>query len=197
MTEPCMAPFRGQPMQDLSYVTVGLSSAQCRRGWRAGWVASPALPGLATLHRAVTTRRALAWAGRPGPDVFHEPSSENLRSLETALPRLRSVATRKRSTGTWPSEPSPHRERPLSAGRSENPPSCVFRACAMPAFDACRNRARAPRVPARPPSADRSGTAERELGCTLLALSSPSPDFRGPVRDARRAVNLYGSWKLR
>ena len=92
-------------------------------------------------------RPGLGWAGRPGPDVFHEP-----RSLETALPRLRlcSVATRKRSAGTWPSEPRPHRERPLSADRAEKRPRRVFGPCAMPAFDACRNRGRAPRVPARP-----------------------------------------------
>ena len=54
-----------------------------------------------------------------------------------------------------------------------------------------------PRVPARPPSADRPGIAERELGGTSLAARAALPDFRGPVCDALRAVNLYGISKLR
>ena len=56
---------------------------------------------------------------------------------------------------------------------------------------------RTPRVPARPPSADRPGIAERELGATLPTARTALPDFRGPACDALRAVKLYGISKLR
>ena len=36
MTKPCMGPFRGQPMQELPNLTVGLSRAQCREGGGVG-----------------------------------------------------------------------------------------------------------------------------------------------------------------
>ena len=48
-----------------------------------------------------------------------------------------------------------------------------------------------------PPIADRPGIAECEVGGTSLTTRTALPDFRGPVCDALRAVNLYGISKLR
>ena len=93
--------------------------------------------------------------------------------------------------------PAPHRERPLPAQGliSTTAPDLSFLKCALSIVKWVPRRA--PRVPARPPSTDRSGIAEREVGGRPLAPRTALPDFRGPGCDALRAVNLYGSWKLR
>ena len=92
----------------------------------------------------------------------------------------------------------PHTRNGRFLHRPQKMPPPIFRGPARCALSIVKwVPRRAPRVPARPPSADRSGIAERELGATPPAPRAALPDFRGPVCGALRAVNLYGSWELR
>ena len=79
---------------------------------------------------------------------------------------------------------APHRERPLPAqGLISTPaPDLSFPQCAHSIVKWVALRT--PRVPARPPSADPSGTRHSWVGRTALALRTRDHDFRGPVCDA-------------
>ena len=113
------------------------------------WEAAQPLPRTLALPPGWTTGKVL----------IDGPSSGNRPSLESRISDL--LCSHPPHTGNG---------RPLPAGRAEKCPLRVFGPCAMPALDPCKNRARAPRVSVRPPSADRPGIAESGVGRTVQAL---------------------------
>ena len=161
-------------------------------------MASPALPGLATLHRAVTTRRG---PGDQGKMCFTNPGLKTCtlsrpRSLVTVLLQL--AISRKRTAGTWPSSHPPHTGSGRFLHRPQKMPPPVFRGPARCALSIVKwVPRRAPRVPAvRParnvPERYRAGRGAF-IGPRRAASPSPGPFYATlivPERPVRR-------WKLR
>ena len=177
-----------------------ISSAQCSNGWRGGGDghARDALVGGRAAASRMPRARTLALPPRwpTGKVLADGPNSGDRPSLESRpffLSRISSAATCCVHSSHPPHTGNGrflHRPQKMSHSTVLGPARCALSIVKW---------VRRWRLGFRPgpPSADRSGIAEREVGATSLAPRTALPDFRGPVCDALRAVNLYGISKLR
>ena len=147
--------------------------------WEAPTSASHVAPAPAS--RGQVPRTLALPPGWPTGKVLTDgPSSGNRPSLESR-PFWFSRASAPPRPALF--TPAPHRERPLPAqGLISTPvPDLSFLKCALSIVKWVPRRT--PRVPARPPSADPSGTAQSWVGRTVQALRTLDRDFRGPACD--------------